>query len=59
MKILLSPPPKTSFTFRVETELHDAFMKIAQANDRTAALLLRDFMREYVRKHGQGDLLKG
>ena len=26
--------------------------------DRTGAQLLRDFMREYVKRHAQGDLLK-
>jgi len=41
---------------RVETHLVDAFLAAAAANDRTASQLVRDFMREYVRKHGQTDL---
>jgi len=41
---------------RVDAHLVDAFLAVAAANDRTASQLVRDFMREYVRKNGQIDL---
>ena len=48
----------TGFTIRVEPRLKDAFLATAKSQDRTASQILRDFMREYVRKNGQGDLFK-
>lgn len=48
-----------AFTIRVESALKDAFLSAAQSQDRTASQLLRDFMRDYVKKHGQRDLFKG
>ena len=42
---------QATFTFRVDTDLKDAFASTAQANDRTGAQLLRDFMRQYVQDH--------
>jgi hypothetical protein len=44
---------------RAEAHLIDAFVAAAIGNDRTASQLIRDFMREYVKKHGQTDLFKG
>ena len=41
---------QATFTFRVDADLKDAFANAAQANDRTSAQLLRDFMRNYVRE---------
>lgn len=43
---------------RAEAHLVDAFVAAAAAQDRTASQLIRDFMREYVKKHGQTDLFK-
>jgi len=40
--------PETTFTFRVEDSLKAAFADAANQKDRTAAQLLRDFMRSYV-----------
>lgn len=40
--------PEATFTFRVEDSLKSAFTETAKKRDRTAAQLLRDFMREYV-----------
>lgn len=40
--------PETTFTFRVEDSLKAAFADAARHKDRTAAQLLRDFMRSYV-----------
>jgi len=39
-----------TFTFRVVDDLKAAFTEAAKAHDRTGAQLLRDFMREYVRR---------
>lgn len=44
---------ETTFTFRVDAELKDTFVQEAQKNDRPASLLLRDFMREYVKQSKQ------
>lgn len=40
--------PESTFTFRVEDSLKTAFADAAKQKDRTAAQLLRDFMRNYV-----------
>ena len=39
-----------TFTFRVEEELKESFTTAAKARDRTGAQLLRDFMRDFVKK---------
>jgi len=44
---------------RAEAHLIDAFVAACAANDRTASQLIRDYMREYVKKYGQTDLFKG
>jgi len=49
---------KTTMTIRLDKSLRDAYDRAAKANDRTGSQLLRDFMREYVKRHAQGDLLK-
>lgn len=49
---------ETNFTFRVEEKLKSEFTAVAKANDRPASLLLRDFMRDYIRQaqeQGQHD----
>lgn len=42
---------------RVDEALRDAFVASCQGQDTTAARELRDHMRRYVAKHGQGRLL--
>ena len=42
--------PDTTFTFRVDHQLKDAFTEAARANDRPGSQLLRDFMRDYVER---------
>lgn len=42
---------EATFTFRVEDELKNAFAATAKAQDRTAAQLMRDYMRDYVKTH--------
>ena len=39
-----------TFTFRVDDDLKTQFTKAAKAKDRSGAQLLREFMREYVRR---------
>ena len=41
---------ETTFTFRVDESLKAQFTTAAKGRDRTAAQLLRDFMREFVRQ---------
>ena len=41
---------EATFTFRVDEGLKDAFSTAAKSRDRTAAQLLRDFMRDFVRQ---------
>ena len=38
---------ETDFTFRVEDDLKERFVGAAQTNDRSASMLLRDFMQNY------------
>ena len=42
--------PDTTFTFRVDQELKNAFTEAARANDRPGSQLLRDFMRDYIER---------
>ena len=41
---------EATFTFRVEESLNSAFATAAKAQDRSSAQLLRDFMRDFVRR---------
>lgn len=41
---------EATFTFRVDEALKDEFSTVAKVHDRTAAQLLRDFMRDYVKQ---------
>ncbi len=45
--------PETTFTFRVDETLKDAFAAAAKARDRSGAQLLRDFMRDFIRTQGE------
>lgn len=38
------------FTMKLEPELRDAFMAAAEAEDRPASQIVREFMRDYVRQ---------
>lgn len=44
---------ESTFTFRVEDSLKQEFTDLARQEDRTAAQLLRGFMREYVARQTQ------
>lgn len=41
---------EATFTFRVDEDLKDEFTNAAKDRDRTGAQLLRDFMRDFVKK---------
>ena len=43
-------------TLRVDRIYSRRFKNIAKDNNRTASQLVRDYMMNYVKKHGQGDL---
>ena len=43
-----------TMTLRVDRDLLTAFQNIAKDNNRTASQLVRDYMMNYVKKHGQG-----
>ena len=43
-----------TMTLRVDRDLLKAFQNIAKDNNRTASQLVRDYMMNYVKKHGQG-----
>lgn len=45
-----------SFTFRADEDLIKVFHHACANNDTTASQAIRVFMRDYVKKHGQGDL---
>lgn len=47
------------FALRLDKDLHKAFTDTAKAQDRNPSQLVREFMREYVKKHRQADLFKG
>jgi hypothetical protein len=48
---------QNAFTFAVEKELKDAFVNSCIAMDSTASRELRQFMRQYLAKHGQQKLI--
>lgn len=47
---------KVTMQIRVEKDLRSAFLACAQGNDRPGSQLLRDFMRDYVKKNRQREL---
>jgi predicted transcriptional regulator len=46
---------EATFTFRVEEDLKTNFSNAAKAKDRTAAQLLRDFMRDFVQRQQEAE----
>ena len=54
----MNQPKESGLTIRIDQELKAAFVATAKSQDRTASQVLRDFMRDYVKKNGQADLLK-
>ena len=46
---------EATFTFRVEEDLKNKFSTAAKIRDRSAAQILRDFMRDFVRQQQEAD----
>lgn len=46
---------QATFTFRVDEDLKDSFATIAKSMDRTGAQLLRDYMRDLVRRQKEAE----
>lgn len=44
---------------RIGADLKTAFEEACKENDRTASQVMRDLIRQYIREHAQGDMLKG
>ena len=43
------------FTLEIDADLHDAFLAAAEAENRTASEIVRDFMSDYVHSHEDPD----
>jgi antitoxin component of RelBE/YafQ-DinJ toxin-antitoxin module len=48
---------EVSYRVRVDEDLKNAFLRVAEATDRTGAQLVRDFMRRYIKNNR--DALQG
>lgn len=44
----------SGFRIRVERPLHEQFLQVCRSNDRPAAQVLREFMRDYVARNSDG-----
>ena len=51
--------PDSTMQLRLPADLLQAFQAACAGNDQTASQVVRAMMREYVKAHAQGDLLKG
>lgn len=51
-KARLMPAASSSMTFRLPGDLQAAFVAACKADDRSAAQVLRGFMREYLKQRG-------
>ena len=50
---------KTSrYELQLPEYLKKNFQAVAKQNDRNPSQLIREFMKDYIKKHSQGDLLK-
>lgn len=50
------PKKQTAITFRIDEDLAKQFKEIAENNNRTQSLLLRDFVIDYIKKNRQSSL---
>ncbi|MBK5144551.1 ribbon-helix-helix protein, CopG family [Budviciaceae bacterium BWR-B9] len=44
-------PNQTTFTIKLETELKDAFTKIAETEHCSVSQVMRDLMQQYIERH--------
>lgn len=42
----------SALRIRIQRDLHDRFLKVCRSQDKPAAQVLREFMRDYVEEHG-------
>ncbi len=49
---------KTTLLIQLDLDLKKSFQFVCDSQDQNASQVLRQFMRDYVKKHGQGDLFK-
>lgn len=42
----------SALRIRIQRELHDRFLEVCRSQDKPAAQVLREFMRDYVEEHG-------
>lgn len=50
------PKKQTAITFRIDEDLAKQFKEIAENNNRTQSLLLRDFVIDYIKSNRQTTL---
>ena len=48
----------SALRIRVQRDLHDRFLEVCRSQDKPAAQVLREFMRDYVEEHGVGKKAK-
>lgn len=47
---------KANLNIRLDKNLRDVFVAVCKSRDDTSSRVLREFMRDYIRKYGQGSL---
>ncbi len=47
-----------TYSIRIDADLKNAFVKTAKSLDRTGSQLIREFMRDFIRRYGQSDLFR-
>lgn len=53
-----SKSKQATITFRLDEEMAKTFKGIVEREGYTQALVLREFIKRYIKKNGQGDLFK-
>lgn len=51
-------PKQATITIRIDAETAKAFKAIVDRQEYTQALVIREFIKKYIKKNGQGDLFK-
>ena len=49
---------KTTLIIKLDKDLKDSFQDVCKMRDSDASKEMRNFMREYIKKYGQGELFK-
>ena len=48
---MIMPRKDAGFRIRIESDLHERFLMVCRAQDRPAAQVLREFMRDYIEEN--------